>query len=109
MDDFLASHTSGNTNQHWYQKNLSAFIKVCKAHGETALQHHHMLISKFIEQPAQKADLSSKADLTASGPPLPVMLKGLKKLCDLRSAAKVDGLATRHQDLQVLRQTLKKV
>lgn len=106
MDDFLNSLKASENNEPWYQKNLVAFIEVCAAHGETALQHHHMLINKFIEQPAKKAELTEQPDLTASGPPLPVMLKGLKKLCDLRSAAKVDGLATRYHDLELLRGSL---
>ena len=106
MDDFLNSLKAAENNEHWYQKNLASFIDVCTAHGETALQHHHMLICKFIEEPAKKAELTDKSDLTASGPPLPVMLKGLKKLCDLRSAAKVDGLATRYHDLELLRSSL---
>lgn len=106
MDDFINSLQADENNERWYQKNLAAFIDVCEAHGETALQHHHMLISKFIEEPAEKAELTEKPDLTASGPPLPVMLKGLKKLCDLRSAARVDGLATRYHDLERLRSSL---
>jgi hypothetical protein len=106
MDSFLQSFSNGKSDQDWYQTNLAAFIEVCDAHGQTALQHHNMLIERFIERPADKAGLSDKKDLTASGPPLPVMLRGLKKLCDLRSAAKVAGLETRHSDLSNLRQSL---
>lgn len=106
MDHFLSSLKLGEGDQKWYQKNLHAFIDVCEAHGQTALQHHTMLIDKFIEKPAESSGLSDKTDLTASGPPLPVMLRGLKKLCDLRMAAKVDGLATRYADLNELKSSL---
>jgi hypothetical protein len=66
-----------------------------------------MLIKKFIEVPADKAELSDKPDLTASGPPLPVMLRGLKKLCDLRSAADVVDIPSRHADVSLLRASLR--
>lgn len=107
MDDFLESLADGSSDQKWYQKNLSVFIEVCQAHGQTALQHHNLLIKKFIEKPAIKAGLTEKADLTASGPALPIMLRGLKKLCDYRCAADVEGLATRYSDLEVLRNSVR--
>lgn len=107
LDEFLICHTEGKNEADWYQRNLEKFLDVCTAHGETAIQHHTMLINKFIEKPAEKASLSDQKDLTASGPPLPVMLRGLKKLCDLRNAANVDGLSTRYNDLQILKQSLK--
>ncbi|PIE37676.1 MAG: hypothetical protein CSA53_05320 [Gammaproteobacteria bacterium] len=78
-----------------------------KAHGHTATQHHELLISRFIESPAAKDEMTMKADLTASGPPLPDLLRGLKKLCDLRNAAPVDNINTRFADFQTLRTTLK--
>lgn len=106
MDHFLASLAAGEQDQEWYQKNLAAFIKVCEAHGDTALQHHHMLIEKFIEQPAESSGLAEKTDLTASGPPLPVMLKALKRLCDLRAAVDVPDIGSRHADLSSLRSSL---
>ncbi|GAA6139177.1 DUF1864 family protein [Arenicella sp. 4NH20-0111] len=106
LDEFLVSLNEGKSDTDWYQRNLSEFLKVCKAHGDTAIQHHTMLIEKFIEKPAEKASLTDQQDLTASGPPLPIMLKGLKKLCDLRSAANVDGLNTRHDDLMTLQRSI---
>jgi hypothetical protein len=107
MDDFLACYQRGEHQQQWYQRNLSIFLDVCQAHGETALQHHHMLIKKFIEVPADKAELTDQPDLTASGPPLPVMLRGLKKLCDLRSAADVADIPSRYADVSRLKASLK--
>ena len=107
MDEFLANLDTENQQHSWFNKNLIKFIEVCEAHGKTALQHHNLLIKKFIEEPAEAADLKDKKDLTASGPPLDVMLRGLKKLCDLRSAAHVEGLATRYHDIQRLKSSVK--
>jgi hypothetical protein len=106
LDSFLESLISGDEKSGWYQKNLTAFLGVCDAHGKTAIQHHELLISKFIEAPATLDNTTKKADLTASGPPLPVLLKALKKLCDLRSAANVEGIPTRFDDLERLRASL---
>ncbi len=107
MDRFLQAYKRGEHKQLWYQRNLTMFLEVCEAHGQTALQHHNLLISKFIEAPALRADLTDKEDLTASGPPLPVMLRGLKKLCDLRSAADVDDIASRFADIDQLKKSLR--
>ncbi len=106
LDSFLEAHQRGEHTQAWYQRNLAMFLAVCAEFGQTAQQHHHMLIKKFIEVPAEQAELTQQADLTASGPPLPVMLKGLKKLCDLRSAANVSGIKSRHADLALLKASL---
>lgn len=106
LDRLLTVLDEGHGDKQWYQNNVAQFIKVCEAHGETAQQHHHLLIKKFIEVPADKANLNEQADLTASGPPLPVMLKGLKRLCDLRSAADVDGIGSRYADFDRLRKSI---
>lgn len=106
MDDFLACLKRGENNQQWYQRNLSVFIQVCQAHGQTALQHHTMLVKKFIENPAQKAQLANHKELTASGPPLDVLLRSLKKLCDLRMAANVKNILSRFDDLERLKDSL---
>jgi hypothetical protein len=82
------------------------FLEVCEAHGQTAIQHHEKLVSKFIENPAVAAGTQDKAGLTASGPPLLVLLKALKKLCDLRAATDRDDIPSRYGDLQTLRNSL---
>lgn len=106
LDAFLNALESGESNTDWYQRNLKMFLAVCEAHGHTAQQHHDLLIKKFIEEPAEAAELTDQTDLTASGPPLPVMLKGLKKLCDLRTAANVPGIKSRCAGIQKLRSSL---
>jgi len=103
MDSFVAE-AAAHSHEPWFQRNLDMFLQVCHAHGETALQHHEQLVNKFIEKPADDAALSNTEGLTASGPPLPVLLKSLRKLCDMRRAADVQGaFRTRHQDVKMLR------
>ena len=103
LDSFLAS-ADADKDQPWVKKNLELFLQVCHAHGQTALQHHEQLVNKFIERPADEGSLTETKGITASGPPLPVLLKSLRKLCDMRCAADVGGeFKTRHQDIEHLK------
>lgn len=106
MDSFLACNER-DRSQAWYQENLIAFLEVCDAHGKVARQHHERLVHKFIERPADLGVHRDQQDLTASGPPLPILLKALRKLCDMRCAAPdTEGYVTRHGDVQQLRSTV---
>ena len=105
MDSFLENRESEGGSPH-YQKNLRLFIEACEAHGETAIQHHEQLVKKFIEDPAFNKGLTDNQDMTASGPPLPVLLRSLRKLCDMRCAADRDDIPTRYADMQLLRNSL---
>jgi len=64
-------------------------------------------VSKFIEAPA--ADLTEEflKNITASGPPLPVLLASLEKLRDLRLAADRQDIPSRYADIQRLKATLR--
>ena len=104
MDQILDSLQ--HAQEHWFQKNVALFLDVCKAHGDTATQHHEGLVKKFIEQPAAKSGLTGQPGLTASGPPLPVLLKSLRKLADLRAAADRDDIPSRYQDVKKIRAAL---
>ena len=106
LDGFL-EQMDKNKGQPWFQKNAVAFLDVCASHGQTALQHHQKLVSKFVEQPAVSAGTQNQQGLTASGPPLPVLLKSLRKLCDLRSGAERDDIPSRYRELQQLRESLR--
>ena len=106
MDSFLES-VEEHSQEDWFQKNTALFLEVCKAHGDTAIQHHEQLIAKFIERPAASSGLTDQPGLTASGPPLPVLLKSLRKLADLRAAVDRDDIETRYQDIQTLRAATK--
>jgi len=106
MDSFLEA-SKDVTRGPWFERHLALFLEVCEAHGKTALQHHEQLVAKFIERPAAAAALTDSHGLTASGPPLPALLKGLRKLCDMRCAANVGGdFNTRHEDIKMLRACL---
>lgn len=105
LDCFLRD-LEAHKDKEWFQTNARLFLEVCAMHGKIASQHHEMLVAKFIEKPSAEADLQDKSDLTASGPPLPVLLKSLRHLCDLRNAADVPNIKSRFADLQRLRQSL---
>ena len=106
LDSFL-DYQAEHKNDPWFQTNLRMFLEVCEAHGRVAIQHHERLVHKFIERPAESGAHTDQADLTASGPPLPVLLKGLRKLCDMRCAAPdTKGFDTRYRDIQGLKDCL---
>ena len=106
LDSFLDCQAE-HKNDPWFQTNLRMFLEVCEAHGRVALQHHERLVHKFIERPAESGAHTDQANLTASGPPLPVLLKGLRKLCDMRCAAPdTEGFDTRYRDIQGLKDCL---
>ncbi len=102
MDSFLEA-LDEHADKPWFQQNAALFLETCAAHGETARQHHEQLVMKFIETPAARAGISEQADLTASGPPLPVLLKSLRKLADMRCAADRSDIPSRCNDIQRLR------
>ena len=87
----------------WFKRNAAKFIAVCEAHGRTAAQHHDMLVARFIEQPSTALGAARLAQVTASGPPLPVLIRALETLRDLRLAAPRRDIRTRHDDLNRLR------
>jgi hypothetical protein len=102
LDQFLdALDTSAHTD--WFQRNAAAFLRVCEAHGRVAAQHHDRLVVRFIEAPSRALDESHLLQVTASGPPLPVLLSALEVLRDLRLAARRDDIPSRHADLARLR------
>ena len=105
LDGFL-DQLEQNSDQPWFKRNASMFLDVCAAHGQTALQHHEQLVNKFVERPAVDANIAEQEGLTASGPPLPVLLKALRKLCDLRNAAERDDIPSRYREIRQLRNSL---
>ena len=92
----------------WFQTNVAAFLAVCQAHGDAAAQHHNQLVEKYISQPAVNLPEENHENLTASGPPLPVLLFALEKLRDQRMAALRHDIDTRYHDIQKLKAVLKK-
>ncbi len=106
LNSFLES-SERHAHEPWYQRNTSLFLEVCQTHGETATQHHDQLVAKFIQQPSAGLSQRHLQHITASGPPLPVLLNSLEKLRDLRMAADRDDIPSRHADFQRLRDSLR--
>jgi hypothetical protein len=87
----------------WFQQNAGAYLELCDLFGQAAAQHHNGLVKRFIEQPAANLNEQGLSGITASGPPLPVLLRSLEVLRDLRLAADRRDITTRHHDLARLR------
>ena len=103
MDDFL---NISNSNEKWYQETLTLFLEVCELHGESAIQHHNQLVEKYIAKPSATLKESQLDNITASGPPLNVLLDSLEKLKDRRAATKRSDIRTRFDDIKTLKNRL---
>ncbi len=105
MNQFLALRAE-HAQDEWYRRNLEAFLKVVEMHGRAAAQHHDRLVQKYIEGPAAHLPKESLEHLTASGPPLHVLIQSLQNLRDLRCAAERDDIPSRYRELAQLRSSL---
>lgn len=105
--DALLAQLPAASSQGWFQRNARMFLEVCEAHGATAAQHHDQLVRRFIEMPSASLPENRLTHITASGPPLAVLLGSLEKLRDLRMAAHRDDIPSRHKDILALRRALK--
>jgi hypothetical protein len=90
------------TSAEWFQKNARKFLQVCEVHGETATQHHERLVRRFVERPASQLPEERLKSVTASGPPLEVLLRSLEDLRDLRVAAERDDIPSRYREFRRL-------
>jgi len=97
--DELLTLVDTHAGRDWFQRNARAYLAVCELFGRVASQHHDGLVRRFIEVPSARLDAAHLSGVTASGPPLPVLLRSLEVLRDLRLAARRPGLATRCDDL----------
>jgi hypothetical protein len=104
--DELLLLTDRHAGAGWFQANAAAYLRVCDLFARTARQHHDQLVARFIAQPARDLDAKHLQSITASGPPLPVLLRSLETLRDYRTAAARPDLATRFADLSRLRSAL---
>ncbi len=107
--DELLDLADGYAHADWFQKNTRAFLQVCDLFGQTAAQHHDQLVQRFIVTPAAALAEDALEDITASGPPLPVLLRSLEVLRDMRTGARREDLSTRHADLARLRRSIRPV
>lgn len=105
LTDFLAS-SDDHSSDDWFQSNARAFLDVIDAHGQTAKQHHDQLVSRFIEKPSKNLSEEHLERITASGPPLGILLRSLEKLRDLRMAAERDDIPSSYKQLQRLRASI---
>ena len=105
LDSFLEC-LKADAGAKWFQQNARMFLEVCETHGKTAAQHHDLLVNRFIEKQAKALPEEFQKDITASGPPLEVVLRALKKLRDLRVAADRDDIPSRYADLEKLKASL---
>jgi hypothetical protein len=105
LDELLALREE-HGSADWFQTNARAYLDVCELFGQWAAQHHNALVKRFIEQPASTLTNDSLQGITASGPPLSVLLHSLELLRDLRLAADRPDITTRHDDLLALRGAL---
>lgn len=105
LDAFLDC-ADASAGEPWFQRNAEAFLDVCEVYGRTAEQHHNGLVEKFIKGPSGDLPEARLAGITASGPPLPVVLRSLEVLRDLRRAAPRDDIPSRHACLARLKSRL---
>jgi hypothetical protein len=105
--DELLSLIDEHHQADWFQQNARAYLETCDLFGQSAAQHHDGLVKKFIENPAASLSEKGLEGITASGPPLPVLLRSLEVLRDLRVAADRSDIASRHADLARLRRVVK--
>ncbi|WP_411815946.1 PrnB family protein [Hyphococcus sp. DH-69] len=92
-----------SAKEPWFIENASAFLEVCKLHGATAAQHHDRLVTRFIEKPSKALPAEKLTQVTASGPPLEVLLRSLEVLRDMRLAVKRDDIRTSYNDIEKLK------
>jgi hypothetical protein len=105
LDEFLLL-LDDHGHEPWFRTNARHFLELCDLFAKTAEQHHDQLVAKFIEAPAAQLSEAHLVGITASGPPLSVLLRSLETLRDYRRAAPRTDIATRYEDLARLRRAV---
>jgi Domain of unknown function (DUF1864) len=105
LDELLAL-SGEHAETEWFQRNARAYLDLCGLFGRIAVQHHDQLVKRFIEHPAAGLNAAHLGNVTASGPPLPVLLRSLEVLRDLRVAARRDDISSRHAEFARLHAVL---
>jgi hypothetical protein len=105
--DELLMLVDEHQDSEWFQQNAGAYLEVCDLFGQAAAQHHNGLVKRFIEAPAANLKDQELQGITASGPPLPVLLRSLEILRDLRLAADRRDIVTRHDELGRIRSAVR--
>jgi len=102
MDQILRCLEGPQSHGPHFEANVRLFLRACEAHGQTAMQHHDQLVRRFIDQPSSALPQEHLQHITASGPPLEVLMMALQKLRDQRCAAPRDDIRSRYRDLQTI-------
>ena len=105
LTEFLEAGRS-QSKAAWFKTNASAFLEVCRLHGAIAAQHHDQLVESFISKPSVNLEEQNLKQVTASGPPLPVLLKSLEVLRDMRLAADRSDIPTSSEEIGALKKLL---
>jgi hypothetical protein len=101
--DELLSLGGAHRGTEWFRRSARSYLEIVELFGRSAAQHHDQLVARFIEAPAAGLREDELEGLTASGPPLPVLLRSLEVLRDLRLGTPRDDIASRAADLATLR------
>lgn len=105
LDEMLEALEGGDKAAS-VRTNAAALLDLCDSFGETARQHHDQLVSKFIQGPAGGVQQAQLTGITASGPPLEVLIRSLETLRNLRCALPQAGAVSRHEDIARLRKAV---
>lgn len=105
LDEFVEA-IDRSAKSEWFKVNAALFLDVCAAHGRAAAQHHDKLVDTFIVKKTRELEQRHMAQITASGPPLHVLIKALEKLRDLRGARPSDEFETAAGKIDAVRRAL---
>ena len=102
---FLDQLMIGADNKEaWVKGAAKAMVPIYDCIATIATQHHEMLVRRFIKQPTMKILEKHMQTLTASGIELQTLLADLQRLRDLRCGNDIDGVDSRHPDLERMRE-----
>ncbi len=96
LDSLLAAIDAGPRTAS-LERNARLLLETSALFGETARQHHDMLVDRFIRLPSASLDARHLEQITASGPPLDILMAALQALRDARMATP-DHAGGRHAD-----------
>ena len=105
LSEFIAAGKT-SSKESWFQSNAAAFLEVARLHGEIAAQHHNQLVQSFIAKPSNALEEQKLKQVTASGPPLPVLLRSLEVLRDMRQAADRSDILTSFAEITKLKKMI---
>lgn len=105
LDAFVRETAHGEVTPQ-LRDNAELFLAVCRRHGAVSAFHHHRLVTPFLQVPAARAPQEDQEGVTASGPPLDVVVAGLARLVDLRTAKRRTGEFGARPALDTLRRAL---